>query len=100
MKYTKLLFSIVFTLLSVAVFGQSQLRRQQPAQMQQVPQQRKPVAKPVVLKQQPTQQQPKQTQSGRVELIGADSLKGGTFNGRRIDKLLGNVRFKQKETFL
>lgn len=84
MKYTKLLFSIVFTLLSLTVFGQQQLRRQQPSKQQPKPAQ--------------VQQQPQQ--SSRVELIGADSLKGGTFNGRRIDKLLGNVRFKQRDTYL
>ncbi|MBC5775432.1 LPS export ABC transporter periplasmic protein LptC [Pontibacter sp. KCTC 32443] len=93
MKYTKLLFSIVFTLISLAVFGQQQLRRQ-PGRPPQVKQQ------PVPQQTRPKQEQPRQQQSGRVELIGADSLKGGTFNGRRIDKLLGNVRFKQRDTFL
>ncbi|WP_299819333.1 OstA-like protein [uncultured Pontibacter sp.] len=69
MKYTKLLFSIVFTLLSVVVFGQ-----QTPRQAQ--------------------------TQGSRVELQGADSLVGGTFNGQRIDKLIGNVKFKQRDAIL
>ncbi|MEJ8756206.1 OstA-like protein [Pontibacter sp. H259] len=88
MKYTKLLFSIVFTLICLTVFGQQPLKRPLPARPQ--PAQQLPKA----------QQQPGQQQSGRVELVGADSLKGGTFNGRRIDKLLGNVRFKQRDTFL
>ncbi|MEJ8803007.1 OstA-like protein [Pontibacter sp. H249] len=69
MNYTKLLFSIVFTLLSVVVFGQ-----QRPRQAQQ--------------------------QGSRVELQGADSLVGGTFNGQRIDKLIGNVQFKQRDAVL
>jgi lipopolysaccharide export system protein LptA len=77
MKYTKLLFSIVFILLAVVVFGQ-----QRPQSTKQ---------------QQPATQQ---TPGGRVELLGADQLRGGTFNGRRIDKLIGNVRFKQRDTYL
>lgn len=85
MKYTKLLFSIVFTLLSVVVFGQNSQLRQAPQTQRQ---------------QQPARQQPAQQQSGRVELIGADSLVGTTINGRRVDKLIGNVRFKQRETYL
>ncbi|WP_187260958.1 OstA-like protein [Pontibacter beigongshangensis] len=63
MKFTKILFSLVFTLMSFAVLGQ-------------------------------------QAKQDRVELQGADSLKGGIFNGQRITKLLGNVRFKQQDTFL
>ncbi|MCC9138075.1 OstA-like protein [Pontibacter silvestris] len=70
MKITKLLYSLVFTLLSLSVFGQ-----QQPKQGQ--------------------------AQSGRVELLGADELIGGTtFNGQKADKLIGNVSFKQKDGFL
>jgi lipopolysaccharide export system protein LptA len=67
MKFTKILFSIVFTLITFVVFGQ---------------------------------QKPKQAQTDRVELQGADVLEGGVFNGQRITKLLGNVVFKQKDTFL
>ncbi|MFD2514512.1 OstA-like protein [Pontibacter locisalis] len=48
---------------------------------------------------QQTPQQPK-PQAGQVELQGADVLEGGTFNGQRITKLIGNVIFKQKDTFL
>ena len=86
MNYTKLLFSLVFALLSVAVFGQEQLKRQQPVkqQTQQLP------------KQQPKPQQ----QGGKVELQGADSLVGGIFNGQRINKLIGNVKFKQRDAIL
>ena len=69
MKYTKILFSIVFTLLSVVVFGQQ------------------------------TPRQPQQ-QGGKVELQGADSLVGGVFNGQRINKLIGNVKFKQRDAVL
>ncbi|MBB6610863.1 LPS export ABC transporter periplasmic protein LptC [Pontibacter sp. Tf4] len=94
MKYTKLLFSIVFTLLSVVVFGQQQPRKlprptqNQPAQQQPRQQQQRPA-------------QQKSPQNGdRVELIGADSLVGATINGRRVSKLIGNVRFKQRETYL
>lgn len=35
-----------------------------------------------------------------VELQQADSLIGGNFNGQRIDKLIGNVVFKQKDGIL
>ncbi|GAB3197875.1 lipopolysaccharide export system protein LptA [Pontibacter aydingkolensis] len=85
MKYTKILFSIVFTLLSVVVFGQSQLKRA-------------PGTKPQAPKQ---QQQPKPQQQGdKVELQSADSLVGGVFNGQRIDKLIGNVKFKQRDAVL
>lgn len=41
-----------------------------------------------------------QAQSNRVELQSADSLVGAMYNGKRVDKLIGNVVFKQKETFL
>ncbi|WP_242927752.1 OstA-like protein [Pontibacter vulgaris] len=67
MKITKLLYSIVFMLLSLSVFAQQQ------------------------------GQQPKKD---KVELQGADNLEGGIFNGQRITKLIGNVVFKQNETFL
>ncbi len=82
MKYTKLLFSVVFTLFTLVVFGQRTIQQ------------------PVKVPQQQPKQQPAQQQSSRVELIGADSLRGGTINGRRIDRLIGNVRFKQGQTFL
>ncbi|WP_114781640.1 OstA-like protein [Botryobacter ruber] len=42
-----------------------------------------------------------QTQKSRVELQGADSLVGGvTYNGEKITKLLGNVKFKQQDMTL
>ena len=42
-------------------------------------------------------QQPAQ----RVELLpGTERLEGGTFNGEEIRKLIGNVRFRQGDTFL
>ncbi|WP_439880188.1 OstA-like protein [Pontibacter sp. MBLB2868] len=69
MKYTKLLFSLVFTLITFVVFGQQ------------------------------TPKQP-QTQSSKAELKGADVLEGGVYNGQRITKLLGNVVFKHRDTFL
>lgn len=69
MNITKLLYSLVFALISLSVFGQ-----------------------------QPKQGPP---QSGRVELLGADELIGGTtYNGQKADKLIGNVSFKQKDGFL
>ena len=34
--------------------------------------------------------------SKRIELLGANKLKGGTFNGRKINKVIGNVRFKHE----
>ncbi|MBK0401762.1 LPS export ABC transporter periplasmic protein LptC [Adhaeribacter sp. BT258] len=36
----------------------------------------------------------------KVELLRADALEGGTFNGRQIRKLLGNVVFKQQDTYM
>ena len=36
----------------------------------------------------------------RIELLGSRRLVGGTFNGVEIRKLLGEVRFKQGDTFL
>ena len=36
----------------------------------------------------------------KVELVNADTLEGGDFNGVEIRKLLGNVVLKQKDTFL
>jgi len=35
-----------------------------------------------------------------VDLLHADELRGGDFKGVKIDKLLGNVSFKQGDTFL
>ncbi|MCX2739685.1 OstA-like protein [Pontibacter anaerobius] len=70
MNYTKLLFSLVFSLITFTVFGQNQRPRQ--GQTEKVP----------------------------VDLQQADSLIGGTFNGQRIDKLIGNVIFKQKDGML
>ncbi|MBD1396792.1 LPS export ABC transporter periplasmic protein LptC [Pontibacter sp. JH31] len=86
MNSTKLVYSILFTLLSLTVLAQ----------------QRPPVPRPVQQQSQNQQQRPQQQPQSqdRVELQSADSLEGGTFNGRRINKLLGNVVFKQKETFL
>ncbi|PRY11584.1 OstA-like protein [Pontibacter ummariensis] len=68
MKVTKLLFSLVFTLLSVAVLAQ-----QKPA---------------------------KEGKGEKVQLQGANELIGGVFNGQRIDKLIGNVVFKQNDAIL
>src|SRR5690606_18604217 len=116
MNSTKLVFSLLFTLLSLSVLAQEQqrppaqlrsvpleqLRQQQPAKPQP-PQPRIQPQQPARATPPPAQQGPRQAQSGqqeRVELQSADSLEGGTFNGRRITKLLGNVVFKQKETFL
>ncbi|TPE43662.1 OstA-like protein [Pontibacter mangrovi] len=67
MKNTKILFSLVFSLVAFTVFGQNGRQRQ--GQTEKVP----------------------------VDLQQADSLIGGTFNGQRIDKLIGNVIFKQKD---
>src|SRR5688572_6551839 len=36
----------------------------------------------------------------KVELLRADALEGGTFNGRQIRKLIGNVAFKQGDTYM
>ena len=36
----------------------------------------------------------------KVELLRADALEGGTFNGQEIRKLLGNVAFKQGDTYM
>ncbi|HEY4650050.1 MAG TPA: OstA-like protein [Pontibacter sp.] len=94
MKYTKLLFSIVFTLLTVMVFGQVQPRKlPRPTQNQ-------PVQQPPRSQQQAQTQPQAQQQSGRVELLGADNLIGTTINGRHVDKLIGNVRFRQRETYV
>jgi len=67
MKSTKLLYSLVFTFLSLSVFAQ---------------------------------QAPPQGKGSKVELQGADALEGGVYNGQKIDKLLGNVVFRQKDGFL
>jgi len=83
MKITKLLFSLVFTLITLTVFAQQQQRPPQQGQ------QRPPVP------------QLQQGQTDKVQLLpGTDSLVGGVFNGQRIDKLYGKVLFKQKETTL
>ncbi|WP_377530453.1 OstA-like protein [Pontibacter rugosus] len=68
--------------MTVIVFGQQQAKPQQqrPNQQQTPP--------PVRLV---------QTEKVPVQLQQADSLVGGTFNGRKIDKLIGNVIFKQKD---
>ncbi|MCC9168897.1 OstA-like protein [Pontibacter harenae] len=69
MKITKVLFSLVFALMTFSAMAQ--------------------------------QQQPQQVQSDRVQLLpGAKELRGGIFNGQRIDKIIGNVSFKQRETYL
>jgi lipopolysaccharide export system protein LptA len=78
MKITKLLFSLVFTLMTLVVVGQQ--RPPQP-RIQQPP-------------------QPKIQQGERVELQSADSLEGGIYNGQRITKLLGNVVFKQNDAMM
>ncbi|AKD02162.1 OstA-like protein [Pontibacter korlensis] len=90
MNYTKLLFSLVFSLVAFAVFGQNG-RQGQPTPPRPVLQQPAP--------QQPAQQRPRQGQTEKVpvDLQQADSLIGGNFNGQRIDKLIGNVIFKQKD---
>jgi lipopolysaccharide export system protein LptA len=36
----------------------------------------------------------------KIELVRADALEGGSFNGVEIRKLIGNVVFKQKDTYL
>ncbi len=46
----------------------------------------------------PKGQQPPKAE--KVELLRADALEGGTFNGRQIRKLLGNVAFKQGDTYM
>ncbi|GHA75802.1 hypothetical protein GCM10007389_32160 [Pontibacter akesuensis] len=48
------------------------------------------------------QQRPKpaQTEKVPVDLVNADSLVGGVFNGKKIDKLIGSVVFKQKDGML
>ncbi|WP_018479823.1 OstA-like protein [Pontibacter roseus] len=95
MNIAKLAYSIVFTLLSLTVLAQQRPPVSRPVQ---APTQQVPPQPRANQPQQPRQQQPQQ--QDRVELQSADSLEGGTFNGRRINKLLGNVVFKQKETFL
>lgn len=116
MNVTKLVYSILFTLLSLTVLAQQKppvnLRPATPQQQQppkpriNQPQQAPPQPRmnqqePARSGQSPAQQGPRpQGQQDRVELQGADSLEGGVFNGRRITKLLGNVVFKQKDTFL
>lgn len=95
MKNAKILFSLVFTLMAATVFGQSGTQRQ-PATLRPAPQQQ---ARPQTQQQPAQQQSPQQGQGERVpvDLQQADSLIGGTFNGQRIDKLIGNVIFKQKD---
>ncbi len=45
--------------------------------------------------------QPSPPPPARVELLpGTERLEGGTFDGEEIRKLIGNVRFKQGDTFL
>src|SRR5687768_11213931 len=96
MKFTKLLFSLVFTLLSLAVFAQQ--RPPQPKVQQG--QQQAPTPK-VQQPQRPPMPQLQEGQSDKVQLLpGTDSLVGGVFNGQRIDKLYGKVKFKQKETIM
>ncbi|MHA6247069.1 OstA-like protein [Pontibacter sp. CAU 1760] len=88
MKLTKLLFSLVFTLFTVVVFAQ-----QRPT----------PPPKPKLQdrQQQPPQPRVQQVPTDKVQLLpGTDSLVGGVFNGQRIDKLYGKVKFKQKDTML
>ncbi|OKL41905.1 OstA-like protein [Pontibacter flavimaris] len=91
MNYTKLLFSLVFTLVAFSVFGQGGRQRQ--------PTPPRPVVQPQQQTPPPVQQRPRQGQGEKVpvDLQQADSLIGGTFNGQRIDKLIGNVIFKQKD---
>jgi lipopolysaccharide export system protein LptA len=45
-------------------------------------------------------QAPVQAQSNLIELQSADNLVGGMYNGQRVEKLIGNVVFKQNDTFL
>src|SRR5688572_24696091 len=44
--------------------------------------------------------QPAAPKAEKVELLRADALEGGTFNGVNIRKLLGNVAFRQGDTYL
>lgn len=48
----------------------------------------------------PTAPQPAPVKGTPVELLHAGELQGGDFNGVKIRKLLGNVSFKQEDTFL
>jgi lipopolysaccharide export system protein LptA len=49
----------------------------------------------------PAGQQPTPVKGTPVQLLpGTGELQGGTFNGVKIRKLLGNVSFKQEDTFL
>ncbi|MBF9252080.1 LPS export ABC transporter periplasmic protein LptC [Pontibacter sp. 172403-2] len=70
MNSTKLLFSLVFTLVSLSVFGQ-----QQP-------------------------EQPQLQTNQVMLLPGSDSIVGGVFNGEKVNKVYGKVAFRQKETYL
>jgi lipopolysaccharide export system protein LptA len=114
MNITKLVYSLLFTLLSLTVLAQQKppaTLRTSPQQQQQAP------PKPLILKPQqqapqprtnqqeparpaqtPAQQGPQQQE--RVELQNTEELIGTTINGQRVNKLIGNVIFKQKETFL
>lgn len=93
MKFTKLLFSLLFTLFGLTVFAQQ--RPPQPKVQQG--QQQAPTPKV----QQPQRPQLQEGQTDKVQLLpGTDSLVGGVFNGQRIDKLYGKVKFKQKETIM
>jgi lipopolysaccharide export system protein LptA len=44
--------------------------------------------------------QPASKATDKVELLRADALEGGTFNGVNIRKLIGNVAFRQQDTYL
>ena len=70
MNSTKLLLSLVFTLISLSVFGQQ---------------------KP---------EQPQLQTNQVMLLPGSDSIVGGVFNGEKVNKVYGKVAFRQKETYL
>lgn len=48
----------------------------------------------------PAPKSPPAPKAEKVELLRADALEGGTFNGQNIRKLLGNVAFKQGDTYM
>jgi len=70
MNITKLLFSLVFTLISLSVFGQQ------------------------------TPGQPQLQTNQVMLLPGSDSIVGDVLNGEKVNKIYGKVSFKQKETYL
>ncbi|MCP2043526.1 OstA-like protein [Pontibacter sp. HSC-36F09] len=129
MNITKLVYSILFTLFSLTVLAQEQkppvtprqaaqkvrppqppkiVPQQQPPQPrlnqpQQAPQQPRttPQQDTALPTQTPAQQGPQQQgQQDRVQLKNTEELIGTIINGKRVNKLIGNVIFQQKETLL